>query len=115
MPDYSNFSSLAVCGVSTSFLIFAIGIACFVIGILGFFDEGAFECGKNAKPPLVIWVFGTGVAFTLIACSFWRVSSGKGGIREKWILGAANLFVVIWAFVGIMSMFKYEGDCRDSN
>lgn len=22
---------------------------------------------------------------------------------------------MIWAFVGIMSMFKYEGDCRDSN
>jgi hypothetical protein len=33
----------------------------------------------------------------------------------KWILGVTNLFVVVWAIVGIFSMFWYDGDCRDSS
>ena len=48
-------------------------------------------------------------------CAFWRVGSGKGGALAKWILGVTNLFVVVWAIVGILSMFKYERDCRDSS
>ncbi len=84
MPDYSNFSSQEICGISTIFMIFAIGISCLVISVVGFFDEEAFECGRNGKPPLIIWIFGTGIAFTVISVRF-LLTYGQNYCRASYL------------------------------
>jgi hypothetical protein len=68
--DYSTFSARAVCGMSTAFLIFAIGIACLVVSFIGFSEQDAIECGQGGKPSLIIWVWATGVAFFVISVRF---------------------------------------------
>ena len=79
MPSSSSqdltFGSLAICGCSTSFIIFATGIACLVISIMGIADNRdgvGIDCGKDGKPPLLEWVFGTGISFMIISvCLGW--------------------------------------------
>jgi len=65
-----TFGSMAICGCSTSFIIFATGIACLVISIMGIKDSRenfGVDCGRDGKPPLLEWVFGTGISFLIIS------------------------------------------------
>lgn len=43
------------------------------------------------------------------------MSSGEGGKGAKWALGIANGFIVVWAFVGILSLFNYDSDCYETD
>ena len=65
-----TFGSLAICGCSTSFIIFATGVACLVISIMGIFGDRenfGVDCGQGGKPPLLEWVLGTGISFLIIS------------------------------------------------
>jgi len=113
---FTTYGDLGVCGVSTSFLILMLGIACLVVSAIGyFFKIDGFACGQNGKPPLREWVLGTGIGFSIISIAFYRVSQGDRNICWKWILGVANLFVLIWACVGVYSLFKYDFDCKEDD
>jgi len=68
-----RFGSLAICGCSTSFIIFATGAACLVISLIDIFkdrDEFGIGCGQGGKPPLLEWVFGTGIAFSIMSVRY---------------------------------------------
>lgn len=44
-----------------------------------------------------------------------RVTTGRGGTIDWWILGFANCFIAVWAFLGIRSMLLYKQDCIEAN
>lgn len=118
MSDYGGikFGQLAICGCSTSFIIFSTGVACLVISIWNFSQYGwNVNCGFGGKPPLLKWVFGTGVAFLIITCAFARVSTGKDRKPAMIVLGCSNCFIFIWAIVGSFSLWKWGGACEIVN
>lgn len=119
MPGSSEdltFGSLMICKFSTSFIIFATGISCLVISIIELVKWGGkwgdIECSYGGKPPLMEWVVGTGIAFSIISCSFALLSCNNGGKVAKLILAVANLFVMVWGIVGIFSLGKWGKECK---
>jgi hypothetical protein len=86
--EHLTFGSLAICGISTSFILLATGISCLVISILQIIsntnntntnnndgvddnnNSSKPDCGSNGKPPLLNWVLGTGISFMIITVSF---------------------------------------------
>jgi hypothetical protein len=84
--EHLTFGSLAICGISTSCILLATGIACLIISILQIIkqtdnvDNGGNnndvpDCGQNGKPPLLNWIFGTGISFMIITVSFYVFTS----------------------------------------
>ena len=96
--EHLTFGSLSICGISTSCILLATGIACLIISITQIIrididndndtnnennndgdsttnggGDGIIvkpNCGQNGKPPLLDWVFGTGISFMIITVSF---------------------------------------------
>ena len=94
--EHLTFGSLSICGISTSCILLATGIACLIISITQIIrtdidgddndnndnngtntNDGGGDgiivkpnCGQNGKPPLLDWVFGTGISFMIITVSY---------------------------------------------
>ena len=94
--EHLTFGSLSICGISTSCILLATGIACLIISLTQIIrtdidgddndsnnnndgtntndgGDGIIvkpNCGLNGKPPLLDWVFGTGISFMIITVSF---------------------------------------------
>ena len=102
-----------IIGSGTLFL--AVGIACLVMHSLY-----PAACGANGSPPLPTWIFGTGIAYTIIGASF-----GIVGILMicsivlvvPWliIVGFSGFFTFAWMIVGAVSLWRDGGDCVQLN
>ena len=92
--EHLTFGSLSICGISTSCILLATGIACLIISLTQIIrtdiddnsdndndgtntNDGGGDgiivkpnCGQNGKPPLLDWVFGTGISFMIITVSY---------------------------------------------
>ena len=97
--EHLTFGSLSICGISTSCILLATGIACLIVSITQIIrtdidndnsdndndnnNDGTTNtngggdgiivkpnCGQNGKPPLLDWVFGTGISFMIITVSY---------------------------------------------
>ena len=71
-----TFGSVAICGISSSLVIFATGLACLIVAVLRIFEtrEAEWEgspnkaaCGQQGHPPLAKWIFGAGVGYLIIS------------------------------------------------
>lgn len=113
MPEQRNaFGASTVGGI----IYLAIGIACLVISQ----QYKNVTCGQGDASfnlSLQQWVFGTGIAYVIIGLCF----SAFAAILICTIIGIipliivylfSGLFVLCWAIVGGISVWKYGGDCE---
>ena len=108
----------ALCGISTTFILFAVGAAALAIAIIEIVGKGwdnAVNCGFNGRPPLLEYILGTGIAYLIIACVSTRVSHGRGRGCAYMILSVSNLFIFSWAIVGAFSLWRDGTDCKALN
>ena len=67
-----TFGSVAICGISSSFIIFATGLACLIVAVFRIFEardvsgQNKKACGQQGHPPLAKWIFGAGISFLII-------------------------------------------------
>lgn len=77
-------------------------------------------CGAAGSPPLPQWIFGTGIAYTilgafngvvgvLLACTI------IGLIPLLIVLVSGGLFTFAWMIVGAVSLWRDGGDCVQLN
>jgi hypothetical protein len=108
----------ALCGMSTTFILFAVAAASLAIALVEIVDkgwDGAVGCGFNGKPPLLEYILGTGIAYLIIACASFRISHGKGEGCSYMLLSLSNLFVFTWAIVGAFSLWQDGTNCKALN
>lgn len=107
--------SLKIFGFGISSFFLALGIACLVIGM-----RNNVDCGLDGEPPLRDWVFGTGIAYTVIGGSL-----GIGGlVLTLTVIGVIPVIVVgilalpftfAWTIVGAVSLWRDGADCQSGN
>lgn len=94
----------------------AVGIGCLIIA----HQSPSIDCGFNGSPPLRTWLFGAGVAYTIIG--------GTLGILSAILACTIIMFVpllivsvfaapftVAWAIVGSVSLWRDGLDCYTLN
>mmetsp|Transcript_33441 Transcript_33441/g.80861 ORF Transcript_33441/g.80861 Transcript_33441/m.80861 type:complete len:178 (+) Transcript_33441:73-606(+) len=114
-------ASRRICCFSTSFVLLATAVACLVVSLIdivrnGAGVRGAVDCGFYGKPPLLEWVFGSGIAYLTIVVAYFVVKYGlKGGALARFIILLSNLFIFCWAIVGAVSLGRDGKDCETVN
>lgn len=106
-------------GFSFGSILLAVGIASLIISTELPADSVLYRCGLGGSPPLRIWIFGTGIAYT-IAGGILLV----GGIMACTVCGLIPLIVVLyvtpmfvlaWSIVGGVTLWKFGVECYDIN
>ena len=112
---------LQVCGCSTTFILFAVGLSCLVVSCLDIANatswDAAVNCGYGGRPPLLEWVFGTGVAYLVICCAYANVArqGGDANSCSKCVVVLSNTFIFAWMIVGAVSLWRDAKDCEYLN
>ncbi len=111
----------AVLSVATATLYLAVGVWSLVAALLNPNPVGSALCGFDGQPPLRDWVYGTGIAYTIIGgthllsafllCSVWCLLIGIIPVILILLLG--GMFTFAWMIVGAVSLWRDGGDCRD--
>ena len=114
-----------VCCFSTTFILFAVGLSCLVVSGLEYANasslDEAVNCGFNGRPPLLQWVFGTGIAYLIIWFAYTINSNCSNcavdavGTFPKWVVSLSNTFLLSWSIVGGFSLWRHGRDCQQSN
>ena len=109
-----------VCGLSTGAVLIAMGIVALVYSVPRRKDDydGDQSCDELGAPPLRDWLFGTGIAFIVIACSYFitaqRERDGEfGGGIFGCIAHLSSSFLFCWAIVGSVSLGTHAKACKD--
>lgn len=102
--------------IGNGILYLAVGIACLVITA----KHPDVDCGFGGHPPLREWLFGTGIAYTIIGlCAsivgLLLVCTVVGAIPVLLVLISANAFTFAWMIVGSVSLWRDGGDCKELN
>jgi hypothetical protein len=127
----------------TGIIFLAVGIACLVISV----PELAPTCGLGGSPPLLYWIYGTGIAYTIIGGCFiyvWILFRKDRDVKSVRVQPRSNCafnesfffltllfsvasllstlliflsgaFVIAWAIVGAVSLWRDGSDCLDQN
>ena len=112
---------LMVCGCSTTFILFAVGLSSLVVASIEYANannwDSAVNCGYNGRPPLLEWVFGTGIAYLIICCAYLNVSKAgdDAGSCAKCVVILSNTFLFAWMIVGAVSLWRDGKDCEQRN
>ena len=110
-----------VCGCSTTFILFAVGLSCIVVASLEIVNapnwDAAVNCGYDGRPPLLDWILGTGIAYLIIACAYGDVSrrGNSAGNCNKCVVILSNTFIFAWMIVGAVSLWRDGKDCEILN
>lgn len=94
----------------------AVGIACLVITA----QYPDVDCGFGGQPPLRQWLFGTGIAYTVIGCfsgifGALLIFTIVGALPVVIVLMCSGTFTFAWMIVGAVSLWRDGGDCVQSN
>ncbi|KAG7344533.1 hypothetical protein IV203_022541 [Nitzschia inconspicua] len=110
-------SEFAVCGISTTFILFAVGASCLGVAIWSYVQQGGINCGQNGKPPLLEWILGTGISYLIIACAYSRVKQGNNKTKGlgMFIVSSSHVFIFAWMIVGAVSLWRDGTDCEQVN
>lgn len=78
------------------------------------------DCGVNSFLPVNDFLFGTGIAFTIIGsvsgiAGFLIILTGIGAIPVIIILLCSGAFTFAWMIVGSVSLFRDGLDCQELN
>ena len=111
-----------VCGFSTTFILFAVGLSCIVVASLEIVNapgnwDSAVNCGYNGRPPLLDYILGTGIAYLVIACAYGDVARRGISARNcnKYVVILSNTFIFAWMIVGAVSLWRDGKDCEVLN
>jgi hypothetical protein len=108
-------SEFAVCGISTTFILFAVGASSLGIAIWSYVQQGGVNCGQDGKPPLLEWILGTGIAYLIIAIAYSRVKQGEAKGCAMFVVSASHMFIFAWMIVGAVSLWRDGTDCEQVN
>lgn len=127
------------CSCSPRFIIVAVGAASLGVAIWSYMEQDGVNCGENGKPPLLGWIFGTGISYLIIGMTYTSdsdghgtpssgshgtQSSGSGGhVTQSNVSGGhdtqfsklSNLFIFAWTVVGGISLWRDGTDCKQVN
>lgn len=94
----------------------AVGISSMIISVL----HPELDCGVMGHPPLIKWLFGTGISYIIIG--FCNLVAGVAilskvfpGAITRYVLGLSGAFTFAWMIVGAVSLWRDGGDCQTVN
>lgn len=101
--------------VGSGLFYLAVGIASLVIS-----QMYQTPCGLGGTPPLWQWVYGTGIAYTIIgAClsvvGVLMVFSIVLLVPWLIVIFCSGIFTFIWMVIGAVSLWRDGGDCVSLN
>jgi hypothetical protein len=111
----------AILSIASATLYLAVGVWSLVVALMNPNPLGGALCGFDGQPPLRDWVYGTGIAYTIIGgthllsafllCSVWCLLVGIIPVFLILLLG--GMFTFSWMIVGAVSLWRDGNDCRD--